>query len=696
MDLDIGYPFYYVIICFFIALIYSLSLYFKNSKNKQFSKSIIYFLFSLRFSLVLVLCLLLLEPVINSSSEKIEKPILVFAQDNSESILLGSDSVFYLNNYQDSINKLKSELALKYDVKTINFGSKVKKGSTLSFKDKYTNFDQLLTNIKGRYFGRNLASIVIASDGIFNVGAHPVYKDYGLDNVIVHALSLGDTLVRKDNSIQKIRHNKKVKIGNKFPVELQLLSKSFKGARFNVQLIHDGKVIDEKSLSVDQKLQVFNIPFTINAQKEGVNKYEFKIDQLEGEITYRNNSSVFYIDVIKETLKVLVIASTPHPDIAALKGSLNNKIGRDLEIVLFSDFNGNILDYDLLILHRLYNNNSNKLFKLIEKAKMANISILHFSGNTLNQSYFNKMKTGVQLAKINGSYNVSCEVNPGFNSFIIDSEMAEMFSNYPPLDIPFSSDYKSSSNSDIIIYQKINGVLTNYPLIQFLSSNSHKQCTILGEGIWRWRFNEYLENGNSKLFDSFFSKLIQYLLSSDKKDRFIVDLEQEFKENDPIKIYSKLYNDNYELVNSVNVQFELFKDSIKILEKKFNSYDNGYSLTLNQLGPGNYTYKASSELGKNSYHKKGSFIVKELKLEYIKTNTDFQFLKQLSSKYNGNLFTTSELNNLASNLLNNDDVVEIIHIDSKNDEIIKWKLLFLLITLFLILEWFIRKFSGGY
>ena len=130
--------------------------------------------------MVLVLCLLLLEPIIYSSSEKIEKPILVFAQDNSESILLSSDSVFYLNNYQDSINKLKSELALKYDVKTINFGSKVKKGSSLSYKDKYTNFDQLLTNIKGRYFGRNLASIVIASDGIFNVGAHPLYKDYGL------------------------------------------------------------------------------------------------------------------------------------------------------------------------------------------------------------------------------------------------------------------------------------------------------------------------------------------------------------------------------------------------------------------------------------------------------------------------------------------------------------------------------------
>ena len=75
----------------------------------------------------------------------------------------------------------------------------------------------------------------------------------------------------------------------------------------------------------------------------------------------------------------------------------------------------------------------------------------------------------------------------------------------------------------------------------------------------------------------------------------------------------------------------------------------------------------------------------------MKTNADFQFLKQLSSKYNGSVFTTSQLDNLASNLLNNVDVVEIIHVDSKNEEIIKWKFLFLIITVFLILEWFIRK-----
>jgi hypothetical protein len=696
MDLDIGYSFYYVIVCFVIALAYSISLYFKNSKNKHFSKGIIYILFSFRFLVVLLLCFLLLEPVLNTNTEKIEKPILVFAQDNSESILLGKDSLFYLNNYKDSIAKLNSSLAALYDVRTIYFGDAVSTEKIDDFNQKFTNFDQLLSDIKGRYFGRNLAAVIVASDGVFNTGAHPIYKDYGLDNVTFHALSLGDTVIRKDISIQKVRHNKKVKIGNNFPVELQLLSKSCKGAVFKVKLFNKAQLIEEKQVVINQDVQAVNVPFVLSANTEGVNKYEFKIEELVGEITYKNNSSVFYIDVVKETLKILVLAKSPHPDIAALKASLNNKIGRDLEIFLLSEFKGDITEYDLLISHRLYDDNSNNLFQLIEKAKLANISILHFTGNAINLPYYNKINPGIQLGKINGSYNVSGQVNESFNSFIIDSKMSDVILDYPPLDIPFSSDYKSKPQGEIAINQRINGVLTNYPLIQFLVNNNQRECTILGEGIWRWRFNEFLENGNSNVFDSFFSKIIQFLLSSDKKDRFIVDVEQEFKENETIRIYAKLYNDNYELVNSVPVKFDLMKDSVKILEKNFNSNNNGYFMNLNQLNPGNYTYLAATELGKNKYIKKGRFLVKELKLEFLKTNSDYQFLKRFTKKYNGNVYATNQLNELALNLLNEKDVVEIIHVESKNEEIIKWKLLFVVLTLLLFLEWFLRKIKGGY
>ena len=43
-----------------------------------------------------------MKPKIQMVESFNEKPILIFAQDDSESIVAGSDSTFYKKNYQDS------------------------------------------------------------------------------------------------------------------------------------------------------------------------------------------------------------------------------------------------------------------------------------------------------------------------------------------------------------------------------------------------------------------------------------------------------------------------------------------------------------------------------------------------------------------------------------------------------------------
>ena len=161
-------------------------------------------------------------------NNKLFLTIVVFAQDNSESILLSKDSLFYKVAYKDSVDLFLNKIAVKYDVDFLAFGDKVSVQNKFSYKDKSTNLDQLLTEINNRYYGRNLASIILSTDGLFNAGFHPLYKDYGLENISINAISLGDSIVRKDLSIQKVRHNKEVVLGNSFPVEISLLANNFK------------------------------------------------------------------------------------------------------------------------------------------------------------------------------------------------------------------------------------------------------------------------------------------------------------------------------------------------------------------------------------------------------------------------------------------------------------------------------------
>ena len=77
-------------LCFLAGAAYAWLLY---SRNAPWSKQLNYLLAALRFVVVSFLCFLLLGPVVRYFSNTEEKPAVVFAIDNSESVKLFSDSV---------------------------------------------------------------------------------------------------------------------------------------------------------------------------------------------------------------------------------------------------------------------------------------------------------------------------------------------------------------------------------------------------------------------------------------------------------------------------------------------------------------------------------------------------------------------------------------------------------------------------
>ena len=56
-----------------------------------------------------------MKPKIQMVDSFNEKPILIFAQDDSESIVAGSDSIFYKNKYQDSLRDFLNNIDNQYD-----------------------------------------------------------------------------------------------------------------------------------------------------------------------------------------------------------------------------------------------------------------------------------------------------------------------------------------------------------------------------------------------------------------------------------------------------------------------------------------------------------------------------------------------------------------------------------------------------
>ena len=89
------------------------------------------------------------------------------AQDNSSSILAQTDSNYLKQEYASRLNELVAKLEEKYDVKSFLFGEKINEGTLPDYKDKTTDFEQLLNELQNRYVNRNLGAVVIATDAGF-------------------------------------------------------------------------------------------------------------------------------------------------------------------------------------------------------------------------------------------------------------------------------------------------------------------------------------------------------------------------------------------------------------------------------------------------------------------------------------------------------------------------------------------------
>ena len=128
-----------------------------------------------RFLVVSIIAFLLLSPFFQTSDKTIEKPIIIIAHDNSESIVLNKDSAFYRVAFQQKMKDLSAKLGTQFTVKEIGFDATAYDTISNRYKGKATDFGVLFSRISKNYANYNLGAVVIASDGIYNRGASPTF-----------------------------------------------------------------------------------------------------------------------------------------------------------------------------------------------------------------------------------------------------------------------------------------------------------------------------------------------------------------------------------------------------------------------------------------------------------------------------------------------------------------------------------------
>lgn len=682
----------YVILC--LALATGLAFVLYRTVKTPWSKNWNRALFAIRATLLFVLFFLLLGPIVRQINNIYEKPLFVFINDNSVSIKETTDSVV-LRTIQNQLNETKVRLEeAGYDVVTNDLeGQPVTENSYTAIQ---TDLNNALKTVSNRYEGRKIAGVMLASDGIYNQGVSPVYASY---NFPIHTLGVGDTLERSDLAIRTIAYNKIAYQGNKFPVRVEVSFKNIKQQPVKVSLAQRSKILGQQT-KTSRDNQMLTYDFEVEAAEQGLQKLDVQVQVVEGEFNTRNNSSSVFVEVVEGKKKILLVAPTPHPDIKALREVIDKnsnyefllhipKVHEQAQAVLQPD------KIDLVIFHQSpdLRGITRDIFQRFAKSKT---SLWIVSGSQTDLRVLSQNNMPLKFEGTPREYDeVAPVINTAFSNFSLSPDVSSMLSDYPPVSVHFGK-MTSALSATPLLFQQVGSVATQRPLLSVDVQQEQKIGVLLGEGIWRWRLNEFDRTEKTVAFDELFGKLIQFLSTTEDKRKFrSAPIRQEFAHTEPVTFESQVYNDIYEPVYGNTISLDIVDE-----KGKKHSYAYVISAGINRyqiggLDEGVYRFKARTTIQGRDEEVKGEFAIVKRQAELQNLTADFDLLKKISANNGGKFYTASQFDKMNADFATV-EAKSVIHSEESYQPLVNLKWIFAALVLLITIEWFARRYWGSY
>ncbi|MFM9008350.1 MAG: hypothetical protein ACKORE_07210, partial [Bacteroidota bacterium] len=423
--------------------------------------------------------------------------------------------------------------------------------------------------------------------------------------------------------------------------------------------------------------------------------YTVELTPVGGEVTTENNKRDVFIEVVEDKVKVLLLAAAPHPDLSAIRTSLESGLNHDVESALVGDFKGVPGNYDLLILHGfpLAGGTGNGLSEKILNSGVPRWFILS-AGSSL--SALRESGVPVSVQQFNGQLNdVQAVSGNSFSLFSPREELTLAVNNWPPLKSLFGV-YVAQGGSSTWLNQKVGSVTSDQPLLTFGDYSGVKTAVLCGEGLWKWRMADYLDNGSHELSQEFVQQVVRYLSSQEDKGPFRVQCKNDFKETEAVIFDAQLFNPSGQLVNDLDVRVVIRGVKGSEFTYTMNRSGNAYQLSAGLLPVGRYSWTAEVKLGDNIYKRQGQFSVSALQLEQAGSRANHDPLRVLANRTSGGVYSKGNAAQLVQQIRSNQQLKPVSYLRNSTEELLNEPWFFILVVLLLGGEWLIRKISGAY
>ncbi|MDX1470526.1 MAG: VWA domain-containing protein [Flavobacteriaceae bacterium] len=670
----------YIIIAIVVAL--SLALFQYKFRSKRRLNGVYLVLFILRFLTIFAVLLLLINPKFEQSTYYTVRPNLVVAIDNSESIV----HLEKTEQVRQFLSQLKQdeELMEKFNIQPYTFGASLQNSDSLNFNATKSNLSEVFERL-GEVYDLDVSPTIVVSDGNQTFGQDYVISSRRFKQP-VYPVIVGDTVVYTDLKIQQLNANRYSYLNNRFPVEIIAVYDGTANISTQLNIRSGNTIVYSQPLQFSPENNSEVLSFTLPATSVGIMRYRAELVPLEEEKNKVNNYKDFAVEIINQKTNVALVSDIVHPDLGAIKKSIESNQQRSATIVNRTEFLDKLNDYQMAIIYQPSSNFKN-VYDAIDKIGMNKLVILG------TESAFNAVNT----FQTNYSQEITNQIedyvpilNRNYSIFNIDDIN---FSDYPPLKTEFGS-LSFSVPNNILIYKSINGIQIEEPLLATFEINNKKEGLLNGEGIWKWRAESYLQNGNFEDFDDFFGKLIQYLSTNVPKSRLSVTYESIYRETDEILVSAQYYDQGYEFDPNANLTITLKNtETENVSSFPLILSGNGYQIDLSGLlEPGDYDFTISVK--DENLSRSGKISILDYNVEQQFLNADIKRLSQVAENTGGEVSFIDNYLPLLNSLKDNPDYRSIQKSNKNIVPLVDWKYLLAIIALSLALEWFIRKYNG--
>ncbi|MFQ3598902.1 MAG: hypothetical protein SNJ55_13595 [Chloroherpetonaceae bacterium] len=673
-------------------------------------------LISLRTLAIFFALSLFLEPMLQFFSVEARKPKLALIVDDSESMTIRDNGLRRDSLLQQLLSQYQSRLASVVDIHSFSFGEALRERALndLSFKEKYTNHSDAISTLNRIGAREHFNAALMFSDGAFNAGETPLYEAER-SPIPIFTVLIGDSTSRKDIVLRRIYAPEQAILNTKVSVTAVIAQDGFTGKTIEAFLKEGTTVLARKQLELTPSEQ--SVSFEFVPKEVGEVKYTISVSSLQGEFSARNNVQSFFVRVLKNKKKVLVIAGLADPEISSVRLTLTR--AENIDAVFFTQktpnefFEGALTlgthqDADVCLLigfpsASISESISERVFQFLNSNKIPVFSFMGLQSSGAKMKQYEPI-LAVSLARTSPAdvldNNAFISPTAQGQSFVAFKPVATLlqtaFQTAPPISY-LDFNFQPKPTSQILWKLSVSGRTTERLALAIAQSSGRKYATLCTPQFWRLALSP--EESVRKVYAQTLLGMIEWLSAKEDSKRFQVSTSRKLYDEGESVLFTATLQD--ELLNPISTA----EIALRVKNKQTGqTYDatferaneaGVYQAKFEGFEKGDYTFNAEAKDGANTLGTAvGIFSVSETSTELRNIAAVPETMQSIAERSGGKFYTPQTFAQFFDDVKREPSFQRVSVESTSTIEFANLGSTLLVIILCLSAEWLLRKLNA--